>query len=122
MSSVLASLQQADRPERNRRAFSGITRTQADRMVDRFKQLAESGDFNTVVFVGHWTPDGRMSIRHTHPIRIRDDELAGAHAHPDYEGDLPILRVPIGIDGFNLFRRCRSFGTRLEKARKKAAS
>ena len=122
MSSVLDTLQQVDRPERNKKAFSGITRLQADRMADRFKQLQKAGDFNTVVFVGHWTPDGRMSIRHTHPIRIRDDELAGAHAHPDYDSDLPILRVPIEIDGFDLFRRCRSFGTRLEKARKKAAA
>ena len=63
-----------------------------------------------------------MSIRHTHPIRIWEDELAKAYEEPDYAGELPILRVPIGIEPFDLFRRCRSFGTRLEKARKKAAA
>lgn len=121
MNAALATLRKADRPERNKRAFSGITQLQADNLVGRFRQLRDAGDFNTIVIVGYWTPDGRMSIRHTHPIRIRDDELAKAYEEPDYAGEMPILRVPIGIEPFDLFRLCRSFGGKLERARKRAA-
>lgn len=122
MNSALMTLREADRPERNRRAFSGLTRPQADRMVARFKQLREVGDFNSIVFVGRWTPDGRMSIAHTHPIRIKDDELANAYAAPSLDDEeLPTMTVPIGIESFDLFRLCRSFGGKLERARKKSA-
>lgn len=62
-----------------------------------------------------------MSIRHTHPIRIWEDELAKAYEEPDYAGELPTPRVPIGIESFDLFRLCRTFGCKLERARKQAA-
>lgn len=112
MSESIQALTRARRLEKVPRTFSGITRAASDRLAAGFQSYAKTaGNYNAIVFIGAWNDDGtRYIIKAPIPVFKRNTELLH-----DYEAGA--LHVPLNISGFDLFRACRSFGSKMERTR-----